>query len=732
MRRNFKTKYSFPFLYRLVKVRAVEIAIHFLLLHYFKKTISIAVLSFFLVTSLSGQPFDVGALRKKIKLSDEDSTRVLLLGRLSTYYNHNHLDSGFFLARQMISLSRKLKYPYGEAWGLSILSTSADRTGDMTKSLEIALSGLRIAETLSYGHEEMSARAYTQLGVVNFLTGHYPESRSYLHKALSYAGSFYGDEKKYYVIYAHLANAFRREGLLDSALYYTQKAYYLSLTSSEVFFFPYVRNCEGDINQALGKQKEAKQFYHDAIVQGIKVNHLFQLSYSFSQLSDIFFKSGELDSCVYFAKKSLALSQAFFYGTFIPQASNQMALAYEKLHQPDSALKYLKYSMEVKDKVMSQTKQQQFQLLEFEELQRQEKITRAQQQYSARIRNMLLISGLAVLLLISTLLYRNNRIKQKSNKLLQIKALEIEKAMQSLRETQSQLIQSEKMASLGELTAGIAHEIQNPLNFVNNFSEVNKDLLMEMKEEMESGNFNNAKTIANDVISNEEKINHHGKRADAIIKGMLQHSQTNNDAKEPTDVNGLVNEYAKLAFHAFRGKDRQDSSNSHQSTTQFGPEVNLQIDLDPSISKIKLAPQEIGRVLLNVLNNAFYAVKEKQEREQKKKELEKEEEKQEQKTEIRRDVMHDVPEKYQPQVSVSTKKKGNQIEITVKDNGIGIPHTIADKIFQPFFTTKPTGQGTGLGLSLSYDILKAHGAEIKVTGTEGQGSEFLIILNANS
>ena len=267
-------------------------------------------------------------------------------------------------------------------------------------------------------------------------------------------------------------------------------------------------------------------------------------------------------------------------------------------------------------------------------------------------------------------------------------AKEIEKAYTELKATQAQLIQSEKMASLGELTAGIAHEIQNPLNFVNNFSEVNKELLAEMKEEMDKGNLGDAKAIANDVRENQEKINHHGKRADAIVKGMLQHSQSSSGVKEPTDINKLADEYLRLAYAGFRRKDKSFNA-------------TLQTDLDNSIVNINIIPQDIGRVLLNLYNNAFYAVNEKQKQQ---------------------------PEGYEPIVSVSTKKISDKIEINVKDNGNGIAQKVVDKIFQPFFTTKPTGQGTGLGLSLSYDIIKAHGGEIKINTSEEEFTDFLIQL----
>jgi signal transduction histidine kinase/ligand-binding sensor domain-containing protein len=289
-------------------------------------------------------------------------------------------------------------------------------------------------------------------------------------------------------------------------------------------------------------------------------------------------------------------------------------------------------------------------------------------------------------------LRRDNRILEEKVNLrtsqLKEEKEKVESALSELKSTQSQLIQAEKMASLGELTAGIAHEIQNPLNFVNNFSELNKELADELRQEIDKGNYADAKSIASDIKENEEKINHHGKRADAIVKGMLQHSRSSTGVKEAIDINALADEYLRLAYHGLRAKDKD-----------FNATINT--DFDSSIGKVNVIPQDIGRVLLNLYNNAFYAVSEKK----------------------KQNV-----EGYEPTVSVSSKKINDKVEIRVKDNGNGIPQKVVGKIFQPFFTTKPTGQGTGLGLSLSYDIVKAHGGEIKVETKEGEGSEFLIEL----
>jgi len=265
----------------------------------------------------------------------------------------------------------------------------------------------------------------------------------------------------------------------------------------------------------------------------------------------------------------------------------------------------------------------------------------------------------------------------------------LQQALSELRSTQSQLIHSEKMASLGELTAGIAHEIQNPLNFVNNYSGVSTELIDEMIVELLNGNKEDAAVIAEDVKQNLVVIGHHGKRAETIVKGMLQHSRSSTGVKEPTDINGLTDEYVRLSYHGLKAKDKSFN-------------VSIKTDYDASIGKINIISQDVGRVILNLLTNAFYAVNEKK------------------KSKI---------EGYEPRVTISTKKLDNKIEIQIADNGSGIPQKVLDKIFQPFFTTKPTGQGTGLGLSLSYDIItKAHEGELKVETNEGEGTTFLIYL----
>jgi signal transduction histidine kinase/tetratricopeptide (TPR) repeat protein len=418
-----------------------------------------------------------------------------------------------------------------------------------------------------------------------------------------------------------------------------------------------------------------------------------------SMLADVFLKKNNPDSAIWYASRGL--KQAIETGTieYMRDNSESLADAYAFKNDFKNAYKYRLDYINYRDSILNADIQKKAGFLQYKyDLEKkQAQITALNQE--KRIQKIFLISTLIVLLLIIVsvfMLVRNIRHKQEANKLLTKQKQLIEeqrdqtnKAMTVLQQTQKQLIQSEKMASLGELTAGIAHEIQNPLNFVNNFSEVNKELADELVQEIEKGNHADAKAIAKDIKDNVEKINHHGKRADGIVKGMLQHSRSSSGVKESTNVNTLAGEYLRLAYHGLRAKDKSFNA-------------ILKTDYDESIGNINIIPQDIGRVVLNLINNAFYVVDEKKKQ--------------------------SAGRGYEPTVSVSTKKVNDKVQIKVSDNGNGIPQKVLDKIFQPFFTTKPTGQGTGLGLSLSYDIVKAHGGEIKVETKEGEGSEFIITL----
>jgi signal transduction histidine kinase len=431
-----------------------------------------------------------------------------------------------------------------------------------------------------------------------------------------------------------------------------------------------------------------------AIARQTKTDDLL-LVWNLNDLSQIFLATNLFDSSKYYAHKAREISATIGFKDQLQRAYEYLSRSFDKTDTPDSAFKYLQLAVTVKDSLYNSEKTKTVQRIVAREQTRLQEIEKERLNFQNKTRMYGLISGLLILGAIVFLLYRNNRQKQKANFHLQEQKGKIEVALQELKLTQQQLVQSEKMASLGELTAGIAHEIQNPLNFVNNFSEVSNELIDEMKTEFNKGDTKEAFVIADDIKQNLEKILHHGKRADAIVKGMLQHSQSSKSQKEPTDINALADEYLRLAYHGLRAKNKSFNA-------------ILKTDFDDTIGNINIIPQDIGRVILNLITNAFYAVNEK---------------------------MNQGLEDYEPTVTVKTLKippsGGGGTAISVTDNGTGIPQNIIDRIFQPFFTTKPTGQGTGLGLSLAYEIIKAHGGELKVETEDGKGSEFMIQIPIN-
>jgi signal transduction histidine kinase len=485
-----------------------------------------------------------------------------------------------------------------------------------------------------------------------------------------------------------------------------------------------------EVNRLKGNDSLALKYFDASLHYAISEENMTVVASSYEGKIKYYLSRVKPDSVISYGRKQLTVLRSLGAITALFSSENNLGNAYKSLatgfdlkKQTDSANKYLRMALEVND---SLTLVKQNRLVEFQRLTLDEQI-RVQNQEKDRLaeenrkKTLLLFSGIAVALLIILLIYRNNRQKQKAYDQLQVQKVKTDAALQELKATQAQLIQSEKMASLGELTAGIAHEIQNPLNFVNNFSEINAELSEEILEAAAKGDIEEVKALASDIKSNQEKIREHGKRADSIVKGMLQHSRSSSGAKEPTDISALADEYLRLAYHGMRAKDKAFNA-------------SIKTAFEPNLPLVPVVAQDIGRVLLNLFNNAFYAVSEKQRAQ---------------------------GDGYQPELIVqvgwaddlpgdvlrtrdlaggsrdlrnslnqkSEIQNPRSIVIAIADNGNGIPNSIKDKIFQPFFTTKPTGQGTGLGLSLSYDIVtKGHGGELTVDTVEGKGSIFSIKL----
>ncbi len=423
------------------------------------------------------------------------------------------------------------------------------------------------------------------------------------------------------------------------------------------------------------------EYYLESAKRSREENELRIRSQTLNKISTVYKMLSQRDSSIIYAEQALAEAELLFQKVTIMEAANQLAELYEPVDTQE-ALRYYKIAIAAKDSVYGAANIQAFETIANQQQERQKEIKAAKIAYQNQMKQYAFLAGLVALLLVAIILYRNNRQKQQANSVL-------ESTLTNLKSTQTQLIHSEKMASLGELTAGIAHEIQNPLNFVNNFSEVNKELIDELKEAQLKADKDEIAAITKDILENEDKIMHHGKRAEAIVKSMLQHSRTSTGEKESTDINALADEYLRLAYHGFRAKDKS-----------FNAQYNT--DFDQKLLSIKVVSQEIGRVILNLVTNAFHAVSKK---------------------------MEQGDKTYQPTVIIQTRDLEKSIEVIVKDNGNGIPNAIKEKIFQPFFTTKATGEGTGLGLSMSYDIItKGHSGQLTVESEEGKGSTFTIKL----
>jgi signal transduction histidine kinase len=478
-----------------------------------------------------------------------------------------------------------------------------------------------------------------------------------------------------------LGKIYFNSGQLDSAKYYAERSFnQVPLLGSLLLL--------GDVYKKQGNKKMSMYYYQGAVDKGIALNNPLGLSEAYQRLAIEFMENKKVDSAFLFARKAYNISVAVKNPYNIAQTGKFLSGLFEKARMYDSAFIYQQVVINVNDSLFTSEKEKLINNLLFKEQLKEQEIKSEQDKFKSKVWIYSLSGGFVLLLFAAGFLIRNNRQKRHANTLLQHQKDQIQTTLSALKATQSQLIQSEKMASLGELTAGIAHEIQNPLNFVNNFSELSRELLSEMDEEAEKGNMAEVKAISAGIRQNLEKINHHGRRADSIVKGMLQHSQKGSGLKEPTDINALAEEYLRLSYHGLRAKD--NTMNASMMTS-----------LDESIGKVDLVQQDISRVLLNLCNNAFYSAAEKYK------------------------VSGGT---FKPVVHLTTKKHNDHIEIRVNDNGSGIPEDIMKKIFNPFFTTKPTGQGTGLGLSLSYDIVKAHGGELTVESAAGEGATFIIRL----
>ena len=631
------------------------------------------------------------SLRNELNLVSTDSARCFLNRLLSEYYSEKQLDSVVYYGEHALALARENNKQLNIAGASIACAFSLTQDGKYGKALKYILEALDITENaaseksgwLFYG---MNAREYRlrllafahhtyallqgNIGNIDQELFHYKEEIRIAEQVDS--GSTQG-------AYMNLGNTYSRLGKPDSALYYGFKSDSMARSSGELYYSGWNLCNIGNVYFKRKDYDRAKKYYYQAFELSREKGNEGSLWASSNRLFHLYSAEKNADSSLYFAKLTLN-SKISDEVNYLTRAYENLFEAYALKGQPDSSNKYLGLAFTTRDSAYNKKidNLSDFQQLTMNEQLRLRELEKEKIESQGRVRTYSLLAGLAIFLIIGLLLIRNNRQKRRSNKIL-------ENTLSNLKATQSQLIQSEKMASLGELTAGIAHEIQNPLNFVNNFSEVNRELIDEIMDEWSKGRGERdevlEKELLLDIRANGEKINEHGKRADAIVKSMLQHSRTSSGEKELTDINALCDEYLRLAYHGMRARDKSFNA-------------LLKTDFDAGLPKIKVVPQDIGRVILNIINNGFHA-------------------------------MHGMEN---PVMTLSTKLLKNQLEIRIADNGPGIPDDIKDKIFQPFFTTKPTGQGTGLGLSLSYDLINGYGGQIIVQSQLNQGSNFIIQL----
>jgi signal transduction histidine kinase len=653
------------------------------------------ILLVFTIVHVHAQNVNFDSLKRILaKKAADDTSRFTIIGQLSDAYAEYKPDSSTYYKKLIIDWAKKHNDAELLAEWNCALAYDIYIRGDYAASLDIALGSLPYFQ--SHGGSTGGFLAYNYLVLGNIYKGqqNYAKAIPYYKSCLQTA-AINKDTADMSYAEANLAWVYSQSNVLDSARYFASKAE-IYCRANHSLYIENVWNTWGDIYLKLKDYKKAIGYLQTSYALAVNVKNRRTAALTALSLVNYYKQVNKPDSGIYWAQVGLTSGRLVKEKITIYKSADQLWVLYEAKHETDSAFKYLKLSSLTKDSLYSTAKLQAFNAINTAEDRRNQELASVNASYRADLKMYGLLFVILIVLIAAFLLWRNSRNRQRANHLLHEQKEEIAsqrdnlgQALDELKTTQTQLVQREKMASLGELTAGIAHEIQNPLNFVNNFSEVNTELIDEMQQEIEKGDYEEVKALANDIKENQQKISQHGKRADFIVKGMLQHSRTSTGEKQLTNINVLADEFLKLSYHGLRAKDKN-----------FNAE--LITNFDESLPKVNIAAQDIGRVLLNLFNNAFYAVNQKQKI---------------------------AGTDYKPEVTVSTSTDANHLIISVKDNGNGIPDAIKEKIMQPFFTTKPTGEGTGLGLSLSYDIVvKGHGGNITVETREGIFTEFKVQL----
>ena len=620
------------------------------------------------------------SLVNQLNHSKDNISRVNALVDLSDYYVFFLPDSALYYGFKALNLARAAKYAKGEQEAMFNIGYTHEGMGITTEAMQVYLEALRIADEKNV--VDLKGDLLGRVGFLYRSANNFQNALLYTLKSIKILDSLNEDSVTILPL-IHLADIYLNLKKIDSARYYANLAYEkvnkygVEEYRTQALFFL------GQIQERAGNLQLSNQYYMQAL-SAAYTDTIDRKSYNqFVEIAQLHQYLKRPDSAIFYGKRALNEARAAHLYSVIAKAASLLASVYAG---KDASKAYLYSDIAASAKDSSSVTEKKYaieSLVGFHDQERELEIEAAKTAYENKIRTYILSGGLGVFLLIMFLLYRNNRQKQRSNKIL-------ESTLENLRSTQAQLIQSEKMASLGELTAGIGHEIKNPINFINNFSDLAIELLVELKSgpmnELPTHRMEEAIELINEAIQSLHKVVHHGKRADGIVKSMLEHARPSTGNRELTDINALADEYLRLTYQSQHEKDH-----SFRAT--------VSTDFDQSIEKINIAREEIGRVFLNLYTNALYSIAEK--------------------SKISGDG-------YLPTVAVHTKRLIDKIQIRIRDNGLGISQKVIDKIFRPFFTTKPSGQGTGLGLSISYDLIRAHHGEIRVESKEGEYAEFIV------
>jgi signal transduction histidine kinase len=664
-------------------------------------------------------------LKKELEKTSNDTLRYIQLDSLTTIYSEISPDSSYYYSARSVGLARSLGYKLPEAASLGRMGYAQLNMGNYPQALELFLEAMDIAADPNnkestfpeqfrekvIGFEKINPDVYDKsvqsllhfyFAILYENLGQFDKELWHLHLAEN-ASKQANDSLKLTDIYYVLGRVYLSRQMPDSTIFYELKSMDIS-TSRGLDPREYYLNigkaymAKKNINQADVYLQNAKLWSEGHYPRGVIAADLL--------LVEIALNQGRIDSASYYANHALGASQKLNVPDLLLRTYASLAAVYNTRKQFDSASKYQALFIKLKDSIFNSKQLQQFQAIEADQLRRQQEAENQKKDYETRNRTYGLIIGITITLIVAMLLWRNNVLQQKAFGLLKKQKQEtefqktrVEETLEELKATQAQLVQREKMASLGELTAGVAHEIQNPLNFVKNFSEVNTELATELNDALDKGNVDQARRISQDIVQNLGKIVHHGQRADGIVKGMMLYSLAREGKKESVDLENLINEYLRITYIGFQS--------SHE-----GFHANIQTNFDSNFKSIDVIPQDMTRVLSNLFNNAFYSLHEKWKKVNNK-------------------------EPFEPELTVSTSVigtthggngQGSRMgEIRVHDNGAGIPEKSISKIFQPFFTLKPSGQGTGLGLSISYDIItREHAGTIEAFSLEGEYAEFVI------